>query len=90
MNTPKLNSNHISNLVYLLHNDLRVMINQLTYINKMHDYVFQSLSKDVINYIGESLREISDDILKGKVKLEDNLNIFLKPKVVGLIFLSLY
>lgn len=56
----------------------------------MHDYVFQSLPKDVINYIGESLREISDDILKGKLKLEDNLNIFLKPKVVGLIFLILY
>lgn len=90
MKTPEINSYRVSKLIYLLYNDFRVMINQLTCINKRHDYVFQSLPKDVINYICKSLREISDDILKGKVKLEDNLNIFLKPKVVGLFFLILY
>ncbi|CCK72918.1 uncharacterized protein KNAG_0M00650 [Huiozyma naganishii CBS 8797] len=123
MNTPELNSDRVSKLVHLLHNGLRANRNQLTRMNKKPDYDSQSFHKEMTNYLCKSLREISDDVLNGKVELNEygamhlitafkelllfeeavqiwksaingnnsyTSNIFLNPRVVGVILPILY
>ena len=123
MNTPELNSDRVSKLVHLLHNGLRANRNQLTRMNKKPDYDSQSFHKEMTNYLCKSLREISDDVLSGKVELNEygamhlitafkelllfeeavqiwknaingvntyTSNIFLNPRVVGVILPILY
>lgn len=123
INTPELNSDRVSKLVHLLHNGLRANRNQLTRMNKKPDYDSQSFHKEMTNYLCKSLREISDDMLQGKVELNEygamhlitafkelllfeeavdiwknaingnnqyTANIFLNPRVVGVILPILY
>lgn len=123
INTPELNSDRVSKLVHLLHNGLRANRNQLTRMNKKPDYDSQSFHKEMTNYLCKSLREISDDVLQGKVELNEygamhlitafkelllfeeavdiwksaingnnqyTANIFLNPRVVGVILPILY
>lgn len=71
INTPELNSDRVSKLVHLLHNGLRANRNQLTRMNKKPDYDSQSFHKEMTNYLCESLREISQDVLSGKVELNE-------------------
>lgn len=121
--TPELNSDRVSKLVHLLHNGLRANRNQLTRMNKKPDYDSQSFHKEMTNYLCKSLREIADDVLSGKVELNEygamhlitafkelllfeeavqiwksaingsnayTANIFLNPRVVGVILPILY
>lgn len=123
INTPELNSDRVSKLVHLLHNGLRANRNQLTRMNKKPDYDSQSFHKEMTNYLCRSLREISEDVLHGKVELNEygamhlitafkelllfeeavdiwknaingsnqyTANIFLNPRVVGVILPILY
>lgn len=123
INTPELNSDRVSKLVHLLHNGLRANRNQLTRMNKKPDYDSQSFHKEMTNYLCKSLREISEDVLNGKVELNEygamhlitafkelllfeeavqiwksainginnyTSNIFLNPRVVGVILPILY
>ncbi|QLL32680.1 hypothetical protein HG536_0D02020 [Torulaspora globosa] len=123
INTPELNSDRVSKLVHLLHNGLRANRNQLTRMNKKPDYDSQSFHKEMTNYLCRSLREISDEVLRGKVELNEygamhlitafkelllfeeavdiwknaingsnqyTANIFLNPRVVGVILPILY
>lgn len=123
INTPELNSDRVSKLVHLLHNGLRANRNQLTRMNKKPDYDSQSFHKEMTNYLCKSLREISEDVLHGKVELNEygamhlitafkelllfeeavdiwkaaingtsqyTSNIFLNPRVVGVILPILY
>lgn len=123
ISTPELNSDRVSKLVHLLHNGLRANRNQLTRMNKKPDYDSQSFHKEMTNYLCRSLREISDDVLQGKVELNEygamhlitafkelllfeeavdiwkhainsnnqyTANIFLNPRVVGVILPILY
>ncbi|CEP64803.1 uncharacterized protein LALA0_S13e03356g [Lachancea lanzarotensis] len=123
LGTPELNSDRVSKLVHLLHNGLRANRNQLTRMNKKPDYDSQSFHKEMTNYLCESLREISQDALSGKVELNEygamhlitafkelllleeavsiwrsaingsntyTANIFLNPRVVGVVLPILY
>ncbi|SCW00531.1 LAFE_0C06238g1_1 [Lachancea fermentati] len=123
LGTPELNSDRVSKLVHLLHNGLRANRNQLTRMNKKPDYDSQSFHKEMTNYLCESLREISQDVLSGKVELNEygamhlitafkelllfeeavniwrsaingaseyTSNIFLNPRVVGVVLPILY
>ena len=123
LTTPELNSDRVSKLVHLLHNGLRANRNQLTRMNKKPDYDSQSFHKEMTNYLCKSLREISEDVLNGKVELNEygamhlitafkelllfeeavdiwkaaingqntyTSNIFLNPRVVGVILPILY
>ncbi|SCU96901.1 LAMI_0F08152g1_1 [Lachancea mirantina] len=71
LSTPELNSDRVSKLVHLLHNGLRANRNQLTRMNKKPDYDSQSFHKEMTNYLCESLREISQDVLSNKVELNE-------------------
>lgn len=123
ISTPELNSDRVSKLVHLLHNGLRANRNQLTRMNKKPDYDSQSFHKEMTNYLCKSLRDISGDVLQGKVELNEygamhlitafkelllfeeavdiwkaamngsnqyTSNIFLNPRVVGVILPILY
>ncbi|SCU99438.1 LANO_0F01838g1_1 [Lachancea nothofagi CBS 11611] len=123
LGTPELNSDRVSKLVHLLHNGLRANRNQLTRMNKKPDYDSQSFHKEMTNYLCESLREISQDVLSSKVELNEygamhlitafkelllleeavsiwrsaingansyTANIFLNPRVVGVVLPILY
>ncbi|SCU77927.1 LADA_0A02916g1_1 [Lachancea dasiensis] len=123
LGSPELNSDRVSKLVHLLHNGLRANRNQLTRMNKKPDYDSQSFHKEMTNYLCESLREISQDVLSGKVELNEygamhlvtafkelllleeavsiwrsaisgshvyTANIFLNPRVVGVVLPILY
>lgn len=123
LGTPELNSDRVSKLVHLLHNGLRANRNQLTRMNKKPDYDSQSFHKEMTNYLCESLREISQDVLCAKVELNEygamhlitafkelllfeeavsiwrsaingtstyTANIFLNPRVVGVVLPILY
>ncbi|EDO17550.1 hypothetical protein Kpol_534p30 [Vanderwaltozyma polyspora DSM 70294] len=68
---PELNPTRTSKLVHLLHNGLRANRNQLTRMNKKPDYDSQSFHKEMTNYLCQSLREISQDVLGGKVSLNE-------------------
>lgn len=70
-NASELNTTRVSKLVHLLHNGLRTNRNQLTRMNKKPDYDSQSFHKEMTNYLCASLREISEDALKGRVQLNE-------------------
>ncbi|CDO95801.1 unnamed protein product [Kluyveromyces dobzhanskii CBS 2104] len=67
-----LNSHRASRVVQLLHVALKVNRTQLTSMNKKPDYDSQSFHKEMTNYLCESLREISGDILGNRVPVTEH------------------
>lgn len=61
-----------SRVIQLLHIALKINRTQLTSMNKKPDYDSQSFHKEMTNYLCESLREISADILGGRVGVTEH------------------
>ncbi|AET38013.1 uncharacterized protein Ecym_2267 [Eremothecium cymbalariae DBVPG len=69
--SPELKPYRVSKLVNLLHLGLKVNRSQLTSMNKKPDYDSQSFHKEMTNYLCDSLREISGDILAQRVAVSE-------------------
>lgn len=69
--TNTLRPQRVSRLIQLLHVALKVNRTQLTSMNKKPDYDSQSFHKEMTNYLCESLREISSDILSNRVTVSE-------------------
>ncbi|KAL6942271.1 hypothetical protein ACO0QE_003440 [Hanseniaspora vineae] len=61
----------LSSLIHLLHNGLRINRFQLARMSKKPDYDSSSFHKQITNFIYESLKEISDDILINDMKINE-------------------
>ena len=61
----------LSSLIHLLHNGLRINRFQLARMSKKPDYDSSSFHKQITNFIYESLKEISDDILIKDMKINE-------------------
>ncbi|QEU59253.1 Rmd9 [Kluyveromyces lactis] len=70
--TGDLSSHRASRVIQLMHVALKVNRTQLTSMNKKPDYDSQSFHKEMTNYLCESLREISGDILANRVSVSEH------------------
>ncbi|CAI4061712.1 Rmd9p SKDI_07G1510 [Saccharomyces kudriavzevii IFO 1802] len=67
--SPDFNAFRVSRLVHLLHNGLRSTRDQLVKLNRKPDYDSQSFHKEMMNFLCNSLKDISDDVLTSKVSI---------------------
>ena len=67
--SPDFNAYRVSRLIHLLHNGLRSTRDQLVKLSRKPDYDSQSFHKEMMNFLCNSLKDISDDILIGKVSV---------------------
>ena len=67
--TPDFNAYRVSRLTHLLHNGLRSTRDQLVKLSRKPDYDSQSFHKEMMNFLCNSLKDISDDILINKVSV---------------------
>ncbi|CAI4062873.1 hypothetical protein SUVZ_07G1410 [Saccharomyces uvarum] len=63
------NAYRVSRLIHLLHNGLRSTRDQLVKLSRKPDYDSQSFHKEMINFLCNSLKDISDDVLANKVPI---------------------
>ncbi|CAI1990951.1 hypothetical protein SEUBUCD646_0G01660 [Saccharomyces eubayanus] len=67
--SPDFNAYRVSRLIHLLHNGLRSTRDQLVKLSRKPDYDSQSFHKEMINFLCNSLKDISDDVLANKVSV---------------------
>ena len=65
--SPDFNAYRVSRLIHLLHNGLRSTRDQLVKLSRKPDYDSQSFHKEMMNFLCNSLKDISDDVLANKV-----------------------
>jgi hypothetical protein len=70
--TPDFHDSMVSTLVYALHTGLRANRNQLTRLAKKPDYDARSFHTEMNDFIKESLRRITNDILEGLVSVNES------------------
>ena len=67
--SPDFNAFRVSRLIHLLHNGLRSTRDQLVKLSRKPDYDSQSFHKEMMNFLCNSLKDISDDVLTGIVSV---------------------
>lgn len=71
LESPNLSAKRVSALINLLHNALRINRMQMIKLNKKPDYDSKSFNNEIVKYLINSLRMVSNDIIEKKVTINE-------------------